>query len=216
VSKKTEVADQLRTQIEAAASQQYPIEAVELMITASLLEQGRFRGHLNEQELTNVIRNVVYSRFSNQRIKGRDVTLVHNIASIRVQLSDEEVHVSFLVHIHSPIIAFLRFRYVLVDDITAGCKKVTLKRGSLSIRKDTRRFDIKAKAALAAIDIEAITRDELTDLGGILKGSLLDQMKCIGITGEISMIELSLGEGCLDVYLEGDFQMDEAKVQTPK
>jgi hypothetical protein len=210
VSKKSEVADQLRAQIEGAASQQYPLDAIELKIAASLLEDGHFKGHLNEQELTNVIRNVVYARFANQRIGGRDISLVHNVASIRVQLSNEEVHVSFLVHIHSPIIAFLRFRYVLVDDDLPGCKKITMKRGSLSIRKDTRRFDIKAKAALATIDVEAIARDELADLAGILKGALLDQMKCVGISGEISEIELNVGEDCLDVYLEGDVQMEKA------
>ena len=213
MSKQSEAADQLRTQIEAAASQQYPLDAVELKIAASLLEDGRFKGHLNEQELTNVIRNVVYSRFANQRIRGLDIALVHNIPSIRVQLRRKEVHVSFLVHIHRPIIAFLRFRYVLVDDVPPGCKKITMKRGSLTIGKDTRRFDIKAKAALAAIDVEAMARDELADLAGILKGTILDQMKGVGITGEISEIELNVGEGCLDVYLEGDVQMDETQAR---
>ena len=210
MSKKSEVADQLRTQIGAAAIQQYPLEAVELKIAASLLEDGRFKGHLNEHELTNIIRNVIYARFANQRIGGRDISLVHNVASIRVHLSNEEVQVSFLVHINSPIIAFLRFRYVLVEDVPPGCKKITMKRGSLSIRKDTRRFDIKAKAALAAIDVEAIARDELAYLAGILKSNLLDQMKYVGISGEISEIELNVGEDCLDVYLEGDVQIDDA------
>ncbi len=205
----SKVVEQLRAQIEAAANQEYSFEAVELKIAAALLEQGIFSGHLDEQELTSVIRNVVYNRFANQRIGGRDIDLVHNIPAIDVTVSGEEVNVSFLVHIHKPIVAFLRFRYVLTNDPFSDPNRIQLKRGSLSIRKDTRRFDLKARAALAAFDIESIARDELTDLAVILRTTLSDQMNGYGISGDISEIRLVIGDNCLEVYLEGDYRLVE-------
>ncbi len=213
MTKNTKAADQLRAQIEDAASQEYSFEAVELKIAAALLEQGSFSGHLNEQELTSVIRNVVYARFADQRIGGRKLTLVHNIPAIKVTVSGAEVQVSFLVHLHSPIIAFLRFRYVLTNDPISVSKRIRLKRGSLSIRKDTRRFDLKAKAALAAIDVECIARDELTDLAAILKTTLSDRMRDYGIMGEISEIQLNVGDGCIEVYAEGDVKLKNSQLE---
>lgn len=204
MTQSSKVAEQLRAQIEAAASQEYSSEAVELKIAASLLEQGKFSGHLDEQELTSIIRNIVYNRFANQRIGGRDIDMMHNIPAINVTISGENVNVSFLVHIHRPIVAFLRFRYVLMNDPFSESKRVQLKRGSLSIRKDTRRFDLKARAALAAIDVESIARNELTDLAVILRSTLSERMNGYGISGEISDIRLGIGDSCLEVYLEGD------------
>jgi hypothetical protein len=209
MTKRSKVADQLRAQIEAAASQEYSSEAVELKIAASLLEQGKFSGHLDEQELTSVIRNIVYNRFANQRIGGRDIGIVHNIPAIDVKISGETVNVSFLVHIHRPIVAFLRFRYVLMNDPFSEPKRVQLKRGSLSIRKNTRRFDLKARAALSAIDLESIARNELTDLAVILRRTLSDQMNGYGISGEISEIRLGIVDCVLEVYLEGDCSLNE-------
>jgi hypothetical protein len=207
MTQKSKVEEQLRAQVELAASQEYSSEAVELKIAASLLEHGKFSGHLDEQELTTIIRNVVYDRFSNQRIGGRDIHLVHNIPAVEATFSGDEVIVSFLVHIHKPIVAFLRFRYVLTNDPYSKRKRIQLKRGSLSIRKDTRRFDLKARAALAAIDVDSIARDELTDLADILKSTFTDQLTGYGIGGGISEIQLAIGENCLEVYLEGDCRM---------
>ncbi|MGB3716655.1 MAG: hypothetical protein WA996_19720 [Candidatus Promineifilaceae bacterium] len=207
MTQNSKVAEQLRAQIEAAACQEYSFEAAELKIAASLLEQGKFTGHLDERELTSIIRNVVYNRFANQRIGGRDIELMHNIPAIDVTISGENVNVSFLVHIHKPIVAFLRFRYVLMNDPFSEPKRIQLKRGSLSIRKDTRRFDLKARAALAAIDVESIARNELTDLAVILRSTLSDQMNGYGISGEISEIRLGIGDNCLEVYLEGDCRL---------
>jgi hypothetical protein len=210
MSKKIDVANQLRTQIEAAAEQKYPLKAVEMKIAAALLQDGRFEGHLSEEELTSVIRNVVYSRFANQRIAGRDIALVHNIVSIQVKLVEHEVRIGFLVHIHKPIVAFLRFRYTLIDDESPGRNRIILKRGSLKIRKDTRRFDMKSKAALASIDVENIARKELADLCGILKTTFQVQLEEAGIVGEIGDIQLSVGEGCLEVCLEADVRAKQA------
>ena len=200
----SKVAEQLRKQIESTASEEYSFQAVEMKIVAALVEQGSFSGHLNEQELTSVIRNVVYARFADQRIGGREIDLVHNVPAIKVTLSGGEAKVGFLVHLHKPITAFLRFRYVLTNDPFSDPRGIRLKRGTLSVRKDTRRFDFKAKAALAAIDVECIAREELTDLGEILKRTLSDQMNENGISGEISDIQLQIEQNCLAVNLVGD------------
>ena len=212
--KKPSLAEQLRIQIEGAASLQYPIEDIELKIAASLVETGQFQGNINEEELTSIIRKVVYDRFTKQRIRGFDISLVHNVAAISVRISGGEVHVSFLVHIHSPIIAFLRFRYVLIDEKSSGKKKIGLKRGSLYIRKDTRRFDFKAKAALAAVDVDEMARAELADLAGILRSTFSKQLHSAGISGEFKDIRLAVGEGCLDVRLEGHFRLPEKTLLT--
>jgi hypothetical protein len=208
MTSRTEIADRLRTQIEDAANREFSFEAVELKIAAALLEDGKFSGQLDEQELTSVIRNVVYARFADQRIGGRELSLVHNIPAIKVSVSGEEVQVSFLVHLHSPIVAFLRFRYVLINDPSSGLKRIRLKRGSLSVRKDTRRFDLKAKAALAAIDVESIAREELTDLAKILITTLSEQMRDYGIVGDIREMQLTIGDGCVEVYAEGEVKLE--------
>jgi hypothetical protein len=96
-----------------------------------------------------------------------------------------------------------------MNDPFSEPKRVQLKRGSLSIRKNTRRFDLKARAALSAIDLESIARNELTDLSVILRRTLSDQMNGYGISGEISEIRLSIIDCVLEVYLEGDCSLDE-------
>lgn len=200
-------AEQLRFQIEAAATREYPLDEIELSIAAGLIETGRHEGHLADEDLATVIRNIVYVRFTQQRIGGRKIRLIHNIPAIEVRIDDGELRVYFLVHIHNPIVAFLRFRYSLVNDTMSDHKKLRLKKGSLVIKKDTRRFDLKAKAALAAIDIESLALRELTDLAAIIKETLYTQMNQRGIDGQMKEVQLEIAEECLTLTLEGDFQV---------
>ncbi len=205
------VADQLRAQIEATADKDFSTETIELRIAASLVETGRFCGQLNEDELARVIRNVVYSRFSQQKIGGRNLGLVHNVPVTKVELINSEARVNFLVHIHSPIVAFLRFRYVLINDPLSTFKRLRMKKGTLSIKKDTRRFDLKAKAALSVFDVEGIALKELTDLADIIKVTLCDQMNGHGINGNLSEIQLEIEERFVGVSMEGRFQFSDRK-----
>ena len=49
-------------------------------------------------------------------------------------------------------------------------------------------------------------RDELADLGSILKQTFEAQLKKVGISGEITEIRLRVRDGCLEVGLTGDVQ----------
>jgi hypothetical protein len=80
-----------------------------------------------------------------------------------------------------------------------------VKKGTLEVIEKTRRFDLKAKAALAAINVDYLARQELSDLSGIILKTLPAQLKIHGVEGDISDIGLVLTETNLEVCLEGEF-----------
>ena len=198
--------EQLRAQIEAASARHYPAGTFEDRIAAALLECGRFQGYMNAKELALILRNLVYAIFSQQHFGGRDVKLVHNIPSMKITINNHQADVSFLVHIHKPIIAFLTFSYSLVNDPVSAGRNLRIKHGSLKTGQDTRRFDIKAKAALVAVDIDGLAQRELADPGAIILSTLPQQLRKQGIRGEVKSIELFLHDQCLEVSLEGEFE----------
>ena len=73
-------------------------------------------------------------------------------------------------------------------------------------RQDTRRFDLKAKAALAAIDIDGLAQRELADPGAIILSTLPQQLYKQGIRGEVKSIDLFLHDQSLEIGLEGEFE----------
>jgi hypothetical protein len=198
--------EQLRAQIEAAAARDHPAGQIEDSIAVSLLENGRFHGYLDAKELALILRNLVYAIFSQQYFGGREVKLVHNIPSMKIKIKNHQADVSFLVHIHKPIIAFLSFSYSLLNDPVSAGRNLRIKHGSLKIRQDTRRFDLKAKAALAAVDIDDLARRELADPAAIILSTLPQQLHRRGVRGEVKSIELFLHENNLEVALEGGFE----------
>ena len=198
--------EQLRAQIEAASARHYPARPIEDRIATSLLENGRFHGYLNAQELAFILRNLVYAIFSQQHFGGRDVKLVHNVPSMKIAIQNHRADVSFLVHIHKPIIAFLSFSYSLLNDPVSAGRNLRMKHGSLKIRQDTRRFDLKAKAALAAIDIDGLAKRELADPGAIILSTLPQQLYKQGVRGEVKSIDLFLHDQSLEIGLEGEFE----------
>ncbi len=198
--------EQLRAQIEAASARAYPAETFEDRIAAALLECGRFQGYMNAKELALILRNLIYVIFSQQQFGGRDVKLVHNVPSMKITIKNHQADVSFLVHIHKPIIAFLTFSYSLLNDPVSAGRNLRIKHGSLKTRQDTRRFDLKAKAALAAIDIDGLAQRELSDPAAIILGTLPQQLRKRGARGEVKSIELFLHEKTLEVCLEGEFE----------
>ena len=145
--------EQLRSQIEAAAAEKHSTEQIEDMIADSLLTDGQFLGRLDARQLALIMRNVVYNVFDQHKIGGRNLGLIHNVPSMKVAIKESQAQVCFVVHIHRPIVAFLQFKYKLINDPVSIAPAVRLKTGSLSITEHTRRFDLKAKAALAAINI---------------------------------------------------------------
>ena len=203
---KRSIDSQLRSQIEAAAATEYSTEPIESRIAAALCRNGTFRGEIGADDLAAILRNVVYSLFSRYEFAGRQFRPLHNVASMKVDIRSSEAAISYLVHIHKPIAAFLTFRYVLVNDQLAVGRKIRLKRGSLRYMERTRRLDLKAKAALAAINIKSMAIDELRDVTQAIFKTLPDQLEKQSVRGNLQRIELSLDGERLNVFLEGCFE----------
>ncbi|HUS93774.1 MAG TPA: hypothetical protein VMZ24_01200 [Patescibacteria group bacterium] len=198
--------ENLRAQIEAASASHYPVTPIEDRIATSLVDSGSFHGFLNAKELALILRNLVYVIFSQQQIGGRGVKLIHNVPNMKIAIKNQQADVSFLVHIHKPIIAFISFSYSLLNDPVSAGRNLRMKHGSLKITQDTRRFDLKAKAALAAVDIDGLARRELADPAAIIVSTLPHQLQKRAVRGEVKSIELCLHEHYLEVGLKGKFE----------
>lgn len=198
--------EQLRAQIEAVAADRYPSDLVEERIARALINTGRFEAQLDSEELALVLRRLVYTVFSNHRLAGQGINLVHNVATMRVGIREGHANVSFIVHIHKPITAFLKFKYVLINDPVAIDRRLRLKQNSLVVEEHTRRFDFKAKAALATINVKSIARQELADPAQIIQATLPARLERQGLTGQFTCIEMSLDGRYLDLCLEGHFK----------
>jgi hypothetical protein len=143
--------------------------------------------------------------FARQKVAGREIGILHNVPLMQVEINNEEAHVEFVVHIHKPIIVFIEFKYTLVNHEDEDNKCLCLKEGSLRVKEKTRRFDVKAKAALTAMNVPKIARQEMSDLTNVICRTLPDQLRHKGITGQLETIKLSLNDHSLCVSLTGDF-----------
>jgi hypothetical protein len=198
--------EQLRNQIEAAAAENYSTKQIDDMIADSLLADGQFQGRLNARELALIMRNVVHTVFDQHKIGGRNVSLIHNVPSMKVAINESQAQICFVVHLHRPIVAFLQFRYDLINDPVSITPTVRFKAGSLSITEHTRRFDLKAKAALAAINIEELARKELANPTSVICSTLPSQLRQRGATGVITCVDLTLADQHLEISLKGVFK----------
>jgi len=198
--------EQLRAQIEALSAQQFSSDQIEHKIATELVKNGRFDAQINAEELAVILRNLVYTMFSNHTLAGQGINLIHNIATMRVGINQSQANVQFIVHIHKPITAFLKFKYALVNDPVSVSPRLTLKRNSLAIEEHTKRFDIKAKAALAAINIETIARRELADPTQIIRATLPARLAKHGLGGQFTCVEMALADHYLNLCLEGSFE----------
>jgi hypothetical protein len=86
-----------------------------------------------------------------------------------------------------------------------------VKRGSLIIAEHTRRFDIKAKAALAAINVKNLALKELADPAAVIVATLPSQLERLGLRGKLKTVELTLKDHDLEVCLEGEFCRDKGQ-----
>ena len=195
----------LRSQIESVSARNYSTDEIESHIADALVEQGEFQKNINAAELEVILRNVVYVMFAQQKVAGIDVGILHNVPIMKVLLAEEQADIEFVVHVHKPIIAFLEFKYALVNDNETAVRCITVKNGSLRVNEKTRRFDLKAKTALAAMNVPRIARQEMSDTADIIRRTLPDQLLQKGVTGELKEIELYLNSDTLSVYLQGDF-----------
>ena len=214
MSEKKPTEEQLRRRIETTFAQQYPVAPIEEKIAASLRDEGRFEGQIGGEQLANILRHLVYAVFARQQFGGHDVSLVHNVSSLNVDIDGDQADVQFAVHIHRPIVAFLGFAYRLVNDPVSVGRKLRVKRGTLLISKRTRRLDIKAKTALAAINVERLARKELANVNNVISTTLPSQLERYGLEGRLSNVELTLQEGLMYVCLEGSFRDSDTSQET--
>ncbi len=203
---KKSIADQLRSQIDAAADEESSTESFDQRIATALCREGQFQGAINAGELAVIIRHVVYTLFSSYKFAGLEIQPVHNVPTMKVGIINGEATIKYLVHMHKPVIAFLKFRYMLINDPVSVDKKIRLKRGSFKYEERTRRLDLKAKAALAAVNIKDLAMRELQDVSRAISKTLPDQLEKQAVTGELERIELCLDKDKLNIYLEGAFE----------
>lgn len=203
--------EQLRGQIEAARAKQFSTTQIEDKIAQALLVHGRFKDKIGADELATIMRNVVYTIFAEHKVGGREVGLLHNVPTMKVHINNSQAAIGFIVHIHKPIVAFIKFQYTLVNDPVAVYPNLRVKRGSLTIAEHTRRFDIKAKAALAAINVKNLALKELADPAAVIIATLPLQLERHGLRGKLKNVELTLKDHDLEVYLEGEFCRDKGR-----
>lgn len=195
----------VRQQIEAMLARLYSTESIEARIAANLLDRGEFHDEITAAELSVILRNIVFVMFDRQKVAGFDVDIVHNIPAMSVEIENGEAAVCFVVHIHRPIVVFIEFSYVLINDAAADNPGLCLKDQSLNVEEKTRRFDLKAKAALTALNVPRVVRQELADLSGIIHQTLPEQLRKQGIQGEFDRIELEMCDSRLRILLQGAF-----------
>jgi hypothetical protein len=196
---------ELREQLEQTAARLFSTEHIEARIAKALVEQGEFRESISADDLAVILRNVVYFMFAHQRVAGHDVSILHNVPIMNVEIADGEAQVEFVVHIHKPIVVFIEFNYAMVNNPEAPNAGLAIKAGSLRIAEKTRRFDLKAKAALAALNVARIAYHEMSDLSGIIRKTLPHQLQQQNVRGELTDIHLHLNEESLHVTLRGLF-----------
>jgi hypothetical protein len=196
---------ELQAQIEEAAARVYSTDDVEERIARALVTRGEFCEDISSADLEVILRNIVYVMFARQKVAGREIGILHNVPIMQVEINNEEAHVEFVVHIHKPIIVFIEFKYTLVNHEDEDNKCLCLKEDSLRVKEKTRRFDVKAKAALTAMNVPKIARQEMSDLTNVICRTLPDQLRHKGVTGQLETIKLSLNDHSLCVSLTGDF-----------
>ena len=198
---------ELQAQIEDTTASVYSTEGIEGRIAQALLAHGEFYENINAADLEVILRNIVYVMFARQTVAGRDIDILHNVPILNVEINEEEAHVDFVVHIHKPIIVFIEFEYTLINHPDEEDKRLCLKKKSLRIKEKTRRFDVKAKAGVTAMNIPKIAHQELSNITEVIRRTLPDQLKHKGVNGELDNIRLSLNEQTLCIYLKGDFEL---------
>ncbi|MDX1414769.1 MAG: hypothetical protein R3293_11305 [Candidatus Promineifilaceae bacterium] len=197
---------EIQAQIEKTTARLFSTSDIEARIADALLHRGEFQENISAADLEVILRNIVYVMFAKQKVAGRDIDILHNVPIMNIEIDNEEAFVDFVVHIHKPIIVFLEFKYSLINQEEDGCQSLCLREGSLRIKEKTRRFDVKAKAALTAMNVPKIARNEMSDLTNVIRRTLPNQLQKKGVEGELRDIRLFLNEHTLNVYLKGEFE----------
>ncbi len=190
----------LRRQISKQVSQ--PAETIEQRIAEDLIESGTFHERLTVGELTVIMRKLLYMLVARQKVAGIDVPLVHNVSRMDVNIHDLEAGVQCEVHLHSPVTGFIQFRYTLENDPRSPGERLRLKKDEIEVKEVTKPFDVAAKLALKIMDVRAIALREMSDLNGLIRCTLPEQLEVYGFKGNVKHVLLELmDDDTLRVYL---------------
>jgi len=194
---------QLRQQI--AQDVAGPAAPFEEKIAGLLKQSGEFRGHLTGDQLSVIMRKVLFTLVAEQRVAGFDVPIVHNVSVMDVSIAGREAKVFAEVHIHRPIRAFIQFRYCLENDGENPNKRLHLKDNRVEVREITHPFDFGAKAALGIMGVRHIALKELSNPNAVIQRTLPLQLKPLGFQGRLTCVELELtDEDTMLVYVAAE------------
>jgi hypothetical protein len=113
---------QLRAQINTSLTE--PIATFEKSIADTLNVGEDFSVEIDSEMLGHVLRKVIYNVVSEQKLANVEVPTVHNISQMDARIGGGEAKVECEIHIHQPIVAFIRLRYTLEND-PRSCGKST-------------------------------------------------------------------------------------------
>ncbi len=194
----------LQAQIEETLDEQHPVGGIDDRIISGL-RMGEFYECVNADDFNSILRHVVHTIFDQKRVVGLDVGIVHNVAQMDVSIKKGEIDIAFVVHVHKPIVAFLNFAYILINHPEKE-GQLGLKKGSLRVKDKTRRFDLKAKTALKAMQTTKIARQELGNLSDVIKKTWPRHLQTIGYDGELTAVRLHVEGDVLRVSLKGSVE----------
>ncbi len=179
----------LRQQI--AESFRQASEQIDRQVAQALSNPGQFGYAFTSEELAVVFANIFFTLIDTHKFAGLTVPLIHNVAQMDVQIKYPCIAVQSLLHIHSPIKAFINVDYELGNHpYLSGA--LTFDQQSLKVKERTGRLDLIAKAALSAIDVEGVVRDELKDPAQVIRKTLPHRLKSYGFDGTIGRVRLEV------------------------
>jgi hypothetical protein len=179
-----------------------PAAPFEKRVAEILQKKGEFRGELSSDQLSLIMRKVLYTLVAEQKVAGFDVPIVHNVTAINVRMGQHEARVFAELHVHSPITAFIQFRYCLENGSQSPGKRLRLKGNYVEVKEVTRTFDFGAKAALRIMGVKHIALRELSDPNTLIRRTLPPHLKPYGFQGALTQVELELtDEDTMLVYL---------------
>lgn len=167
------------------------MSSIENRIADSLVQHSAFEGDLTANELIPIFCNVLVVLVQQQPFTLG--TVLCEVEHMHVEIDDGEIHVHCALEIKRPIIATLIFDYTLENTLDADVHNLRLKNDHVGLQEKTRRFDLAAKTALAAINVGYIARHELSDPARIILKTLPSQLAEYGYKGKPQHIELDIG-----------------------
>lgn len=194
---------QLRQQINESLTE--PILALEHEIAEALAADGEFHAEIDDADLALILRKIIYRLVDEQKVGSVSVPIVHNISQIDARINGSAAVIACEVHVHEPIIAFIRLKYALENDPNSRGTRLRLKDNRLEVREITRPLDVAAKLALKMLRVEHIIRQELSDPNGLIKRMLYQPLEEYGYTGAVHDVELAFnGDRSLRVFITGE------------